>query len=79
MTKEEKIEKRKLRKHRRCEKRREKFKEEKESMRRYFSYGLSLSQARQMSKYGYFTDTDGAAKIAGCYFGICTWPCKGDC
>lgn len=75
MTKEEK----QARKHRRCEKRREKKKEDYNAIGYYMRKGLSVGQAKSVIHRGYFYNDYGEIKRVCNYMGFCDYPCNGDC
>lgn len=74
MTKEQK----QLRKHKRCEKRRNK--NNSPTIQRYMQENdLSFSQARSQYKNGYFYTSYGKIMQVCNWEGCCDYPCNGDC
>lgn len=74
MTKEEK----QLRKHHRCEKRRNKRSVSNSRITRLMEEGLTFTQARCHDKWGYFVEYGKQRQVCD-YQGICDYPCNGDC
>jgi hypothetical protein len=74
MTKEEK----QLRKHYRCERRRNKRHVSNSTIKRFMEEGLTFTQARSNARRGFFVEYGKERRICN-YQGICDYPCNGDC
>lgn len=74
MTKEEK----QLRKHLRCDKRRIRRKVSIDRISRYMAEGLSFTQAKSHYRHGFFLEYGKERQVCS-WYGICDYPCNGDC
>lgn len=80
MTREDKIQKRKERKHARSLRRKEKYACDYRKVKEIMEEGgMTFSQARSYSKYRYFIDWQGRERQLCEMGGTCNSPCNGDC
>ncbi len=75
MTKEEK----QLRKYNRCQRRKRRNYISASTLSDAIGAGLSISEARQYIRRGYFYNNSGVPMQICDYQGICSHPCNGDC